>query len=295
MTIAEQKKISLIDYLGSLGYKPEHTRKSGNEIWYLSPLRKEKTASFKVTITANTWYDFGLSKGGSIIDFVSHYYNLSIADSLKLLNSKEINPTPYSLGDIPAFNRSGSAELRSIKELKNPHLVSYLEERHINIRIASKYVKEIYYKRNEKNLYTVGMKNDSGGYEVRTKVFKGCILSKDITSILGNFDTVSIFEGFIDFLSMLTIQNIDALKSDLIILHSTSMIKKAIHKISSREYRKVYAFLDNDEAGNIALSELEKINGSAIKDMRFLYPEHNDINDKLRLTNSDFHKTERSS
>ena len=64
MNIQEVKNIRIADYLQSLGYTPE--KQQGNSLWYKSPLREEKDASFKVNTELNRWYDFGLGKGGNI-------------------------------------------------------------------------------------------------------------------------------------------------------------------------------------------------------------------------------------
>lgn len=287
MTSEEYKKISLIDYLGNLGILPDHTRKSGNEIWYLSPFRKEKTPSFKITVDKNTWYDFGADLGGSIIDFVRHFYKLSVGEAFKHLNDHETKPMPLLLKNIPSYEKTNRIEIRSVKVLKNPALIAYVNSRFIDIQIARKYINEIYYRRGERNFFTVGMENDSKGYEVRTKFFKGSILTKDITSIVRGFNTVSIFEGFIDFLSLLTILKKDTLKSDVIILHSVAIVKRAKPIIDSNKYQKIYAFLDNDPAGNKALLELGKIENVEVKDMRYLYTGYNDINDRLKSNQSD--------
>ena len=46
MNIQEVKNIRIADYLQSLGYTP--VKQQGNSLWYKSPLREEKDASFKV-------------------------------------------------------------------------------------------------------------------------------------------------------------------------------------------------------------------------------------------------------
>jgi hypothetical protein len=66
-TCARAKEVDLVDYLFSLGYRPTKIR--NNDYWYLSPLRHESKASFKINRKLNAWYDFGLGKGGDLIDF----------------------------------------------------------------------------------------------------------------------------------------------------------------------------------------------------------------------------------
>lgn len=67
LTIEELRQRDLIEYLSKLGFEPVKIR--GFNYWYLSPLRNEKTPSFKVNTKLNRWYDLGLAKGGNIIDF----------------------------------------------------------------------------------------------------------------------------------------------------------------------------------------------------------------------------------
>lgn len=72
MNIQEVKNIRIADYLQSLGYTP--VKQQGNSLWYKSPLREEKDASFKVNTELNRWYDFGLGKGGNIIALAEELY-----------------------------------------------------------------------------------------------------------------------------------------------------------------------------------------------------------------------------
>ena len=54
-TINEQ--IRMIDYLAQKNIYPINSKR--NIFWFLSPFRNEKTASFKVDISTNRFYDFG--------------------------------------------------------------------------------------------------------------------------------------------------------------------------------------------------------------------------------------------
>jgi DNA primase len=77
-SIKDAKQIDLIEYLNKLWHKPSKIR--NNDYWYLSPLRDEQTASFKVNKSLNCWFDFGLGEGGSIIDFGIKYFNCSVKE-----------------------------------------------------------------------------------------------------------------------------------------------------------------------------------------------------------------------
>ena len=72
MNIKEAKQIRLVEYLRIIGHSPVNAR--GCQYWYLSPLREERTPSFKVNDKLNEWYDLGLSAGGDIIELGKHLY-----------------------------------------------------------------------------------------------------------------------------------------------------------------------------------------------------------------------------
>lgn len=80
----EAKQIDLVEYLSTLGFSPAKIR--GNDYWYLSPLREEKTPSFKIDRKINCWYDHAFGKGGNIIDFGMYYFNCTDAEFIKNLN-----------------------------------------------------------------------------------------------------------------------------------------------------------------------------------------------------------------
>ncbi len=62
------KNIPIVDYLHACGIQP--VKKYGSYALYNAPYREDHNASMKVDFTRNLWYDFGLGKGGSIIDLV---------------------------------------------------------------------------------------------------------------------------------------------------------------------------------------------------------------------------------
>ena len=72
MTIAEAKQLRIVDYLASLGYHPQSV--ISKQYWYLSPLRDERTPSFKVNDRLNEWYDFGAATGGDLVELGKYLY-----------------------------------------------------------------------------------------------------------------------------------------------------------------------------------------------------------------------------
>jgi DNA primase len=271
MNSLQAKQIKITDYLNIEAAKVEFFIKSP-----FNPT--EKTPSFKINTQKNIWYDFARGEGGNILDLVMQLNNCNLSQALELLENKSFS---FSQAKAPVINQppKSTPKIIKIKELENKALLDYLQKRKINIDIAKKYLKEIYYKQNDKNYFALAFENDSKAYEVRNAYFKGCIGTKDITTIkTPQAKELSIFEGFIDFLSALTHFKIDRFKSDVIILNSVANKSKIEDLLYSNLYNKIYLFLDNDKAGNETKQEFYKINRNCI-DCSNIYTNHKDFND----------------
>ncbi len=256
--------------------------RKGTRLWYLSPLRQEHTASFKVETTLNCWYDFGLGKGGNIIDLASdlfqstdlRYLMSCIADRCALPSVQTVASTSFQ-----RHSASGFQDI-SVVPLGNRALVAYLQERGIPALIAVANCQQVHYSCNGKRYYAVAFANQSGGYEIRNRYFKGCIAPKDISIRKvrdGPSTECAVFEGFIDYLSALTLGIING--ADAIILNSVCNVNKAISVI--KDYTVINCYLDNDNAGKTALAELISIYGSTVIDRSTLYSGFNDLNEYL--------------
>ncbi|HRP37960.1 MAG TPA: CHC2 zinc finger domain-containing protein [Candidatus Dojkabacteria bacterium] len=169
LSIAKAKAMDMVDYLSRLGYKPSKIR--NDDYWYLSPLRDEKTPSFKVNRKLNRWYDHGLGKGGNLIDFAILHQNCTIGEFLQKLNGD------FSFHQ-PVFHQSEQLKTKKILNILQDYsigsfaLLRYLEQRRIPIDIADQFCREVRYELNNKIYYGIGFKNDSGGYEIRNPYFK---------------------------------------------------------------------------------------------------------------------------
>lgn len=262
MTIEESKNIKLADYLHSLGYNP--VKQQGSSLWYKSPFREEKEPSFKVNPDRNLWYDFGLGKGGNIIALAQELYaSDSVPYLLDRIAQQALHARPVSFSFRQQSPTQPSFQQLEVVLLSSPALYSYLQERGINTELAKRECKEVRFVNNGKQFFAVGFPNASGGYEVRNKYFKGCIAPKDITYIRQAEEpreTCYMFEGFMDYLSFLTLRqkscptypNLD--KQDYIILNSVSNLSKALYPLGN--YEHIHCFFDNDAAGMKAVQEL---------------------------------------
>lgn len=277
--LKEIKSIPLATFMSQLGYFPVKTQ--GYRLWYKSPLRQEHTASFKVQADINCWYDFGIGKGGNIIDLAAEIYHSNdlrylmdcIARCVSVPSSQAVASFSPQRHSAPSFTDI------EVVPLRHHALVAYLQERGIPAQIAAEHCKQIHYSCRGKRYYAVGFANESGGYETRNKYFKGCIAPKDISLRRirdGPTTDVAVFEGFIDYLSALILGIIQDM--DAIILNSVSNVDKAIPYL--RDYSTIHCYLDNDNAGRNTLSVFAKQFGNVI-DRSTLYSQFNDLNDYL--------------
>jgi len=280
-SVKEVREIDLVDYLSRIGYEPEKI--SGVDYWYLSPLRIENTASFKVNRKLNRWYDHGIGKGGNLIDFGILYYGCSVADLLDRVASnfsfhKPSNRLPSQLSIEPKLTIIGNYPVSSIS------LLRYLEQRAIPAALADQFCRELRYDVNGKKCYGIGFKNDSGGYEIRNPYFKASSSPKDITTFSNGTNEVAVFEGFIDFLSFLVIYKMRGdYDTDFTVLNSISFFERA------RPFMEVHStiklFFDRDTAGK-NVSRYALLLSEKYRDESSLYADYKDLNDWLIKTSS---------
>lgn len=280
-SIAEAKKISIVSYLSSIDIFP--VKEKQTEAWYLSPLHEEATPSFKVDLQKNLWYDHGIGEGGTIIDICIKLQKCSVTEACKILTGETNNLVSFSPAPLQNSKKEDEVcfEIKKVADLQNKALIEYLSYRKINIDIAKMYLKEIYFKKvgTAGNLFALAFENDIGGYETRNSLFKGNIGGKSITTIPGKSgQNVAIFEGFMDFLSILTHYKADAVQDDVIIMNSLSLQQQTID--AAKEYAGVKYFLDNDVAGKKALADMVGQTGG--KNGSVLYDGYKDANDWLQ-------------
>ena len=286
MNIKKIKQIKLQDFLASMGCKP--VKQYGVNFMYLSPLRTEKHASFKVNTEINQWYDFGIGRGGNIIALAELLYNSS--DVSYLIHQIERNAPSSVSGSLPTvkpITPQNSFEHLQVLPITHPALIKYLEERCIDVETARTVCKELHFDTRGKHYFGIGFPNIAGGYEIRNPFFKGCIAPKDISHFYAEEPkkVCFVFEGFMDFLSFMTLrkfknpQQTGLSLQDYLVLNSVTNIHKTAKRLS--RYDSVQCFLDNDEAGRNAYLQLSKELGKSITDASTLYNGFKDLNEYL--------------
>lgn len=277
-TIQDIKRIPIRDYLAQRGISPK--QENSRYGFYLSPLRDERDASFKVDYSQNVWYDFGLGRGGSIVDLVMEVEKCNFQQAVERLRNNNISAS--NLVTSPTLNTLESGlKVSDDHPLRHPALISYLDSRAVDTTIAKKFCREVRYSVGGRNYFAIGFRNDYGGWELRSERFKGCSTPKHITTIDNGSDKALTFEGFIDFLSYLTIKRNDSPTCNIAVLNSVANAQKAVPFLA--RHRSIYTFLDNDDAGRKALAEIERLcPQSKVINQSDFYRGHKDLNDYLR-------------
>lgn len=316
MNTDQAKKLEMPDILAKLGHTPVKQIRGGRELWYSSPFRDEKDASFHTSIGRNgnwIWKDFG-DNGGNVLDFAMRHLNTSsISDALAFLDSlyqpnlfQQRNSAAFSFHQQPhrgaVENFSEDSQLKFLKAvpIERKTIINYLvRERSIPLDLAKNYLLEIHYHNYAKNsdYYAFGMKNQSNGYEIRVASsqypFKSALIVRDITLLKGtdiNNQQVSIFEGMVDFLSLLVLKGVSALPGDAIIMHSLSSYKHAVETISKANYDSILTYLDNDKPGLEGTEKFIKDFSSKVIPQNHTFSAYNDLNDALCAKHKGIHR-----
>jgi 5S rRNA maturation endonuclease (ribonuclease M5) len=285
MTCQQAREIPIVELLKYCHIHPQHVR--GQDHWYLSPFREEKTPSFKVNAKLNLYYDHGNGQGGDIIDLGRALFRCDTKALLEKLDSgffsfqpqhfKEIGSHIHR--DVTQTSDQPAIQITCIKVLgNNPAISRYLESRHIDPDIAKSYCREVYYQVGDKNYFATGFENRSGGYELRSEYFKGSSSPKDITHIERGHKSVCVVEGFMDFLSLLTLRKPEPVRSDFVVLNSVNMAERSLDVL--RNYRTVFVYPDHDAAGNRLLEKFEYAGINCV-DASGIYQNYKDLNQML--------------
>ncbi len=283
MNIDGIRKIPLADFLAWLGHEP--CRRSRNELWYRAPYRGERTPSFRVNVAKQLWYDFGLGKGGDIFTLAGEFIQSDdfmaqarfIAETANVPIEKRAMPVFCPKPSEPAF------EDVEVAPLRHSVLTEYLSERGIPEEVARRHCCRINYKAHRKRYFAVGFPNMEGGYELRSRYFKGCVPPKSISLVMvedAPSEVCCVFEGFMDFLSAVTLGT--AKGCDCLVLNSVANVEKAMKHIDG--YGRIDCFLDRDDAGRRTLELLRKRYGERIEDRSALYNGCKDLNEFLQQT-----------
>lgn len=296
---ADQAKTIPVDrYLECQGIRPTNSRKGGKELWYLSPIRSDdKNPSFKVDTILNCWFDYGVNLGGNTLDLAIKLLNDStVSEALRHLEATRLygsyhpKQTPLAEKKERKWNISESKtetnaafELLDEKPLQHPALLQYLEKRGINLDVARKYLSQIDFKQplSLSRYFALGFPAGDG-HEARNALFKGFVGSRKDIALLSNPTSplLLVFEGFMDFLTYLTIKGLDEAPGTVIVLNSGNLRDRALLHMRDERFTEVQLFLDNDPMGDGTVKVFQEcFEAGRLHDMRSHYAGFSDLNE----------------
>ena len=295
MDIQTAKQIRLEEFLHSLGYNP--VKRQGINLWYKSPFREETEASFKVNTERNQWYDFALGKGRQ------HHRtgfaplcNGQRAVSFETHRGTGTARAPYLFLFSQAVLYGAEFPAVGNRAAIFPCLARLFAGKGYQSGTGEKRMQGSTVSHNGKRYFAIAFPNISGGYEIRNRYFKGCIAPKEISHIRQSGEqrnTCYVFEGFMDYLSFLTLrlescpQCPDFDRQDYMVLNSVANVPKALYPLGS--YERIHCFFDNDRAGMEALQQIRKEYDSTrhIRDASQIYCGCKDLNEYLQKRMAD--------
>lgn len=277
MNCSQAQKIPIRKILESFFLFPG--KEYSNNAFYYALNRDEKTPSLYVDFTKNFAFDFGTGKKYDGVSIVQEIKKCSISDALKYLEEFYISNEKLIKSSLKEDEKNYNI-IKVYDEIFHPALLEYLNER--KVLNQKKFLKEIHFEmknsaNKKKKYFALGFQNNSGGYDIRNKFWKGCLGKKDLTLIENNGVVLKVFEGFFDFLSYKTVAEFPKNENeDYLVLNSISMINFA--DVLFENYHKIELFLDNDSVGNSATNAIKKKFPFA-EDKRDLYRNFKDLNE----------------
>jgi Toprim-like/CHC2 zinc finger len=290
MRADQARQISIPLFLERAGHKPAKSHKGGRELWYTSPLRDERTPSFKVDTVLNLWFDHGLDRGGNIIDLVVEMRRVTVKEALAILGSGYTGSTP-SARPLPENDgapagekeKDWSFEVLGLTVPEHPALLKYFAARCIDTGIGKQHLFEVRFRRAGALKTYFGLGFPSGaGFDVRNSLFKGFVGKGKNFSKLNFTDrgTVAVFEGAFDYLTWLTMRGLTEPDCAVIVLHSIVFKRAALDAITEQGFGRVLLFLDHDAGGRACTRYFEQELGNRnVVDRSSEYAGYKDLNE----------------
>ncbi|GJH40085.1 hypothetical protein RCZ04_06350 [Capnocytophaga sp. HP1101] len=282
-------------YLERLG-RVKFDRQRGQDYYFL-------TDSEKFSVNEKGYYDFKAGKGGQIfkavmelekktwkeaVEFLKDFSNTTISQSAKNKNAenKIATSTQHNI------EKSSRTTITQLAIPNNDKLLEYFAGRGISKEILQQYAQQVHYRNNDgKNYFGIGLRNQSGGYDVRNPYIKAKVGASDISIISGTRNETVVFEGMTDMFSYLQMAKDNGKPNDrtLVVLNSITNTGTFIEQFKNYT-GKIHLFLDGDKAGNDATQNiLNSLKNSVDERGRYGIGkgEINDLNDfHLKVFNS---------
>lgn len=263
--ITEIKKVfSTLDYFFELqekGLLIYEGQKEGKHIF-----REYYKESPSISLNeAGYWYDWENKEKGSVIEAVIKFERYKNWLEAALYLKGEMNH--FKSVEQEAKNEKKKVLDEGKVVFKN--YTEYYEKAYgIPPDLVKRHLSQVRYELpNGKVCYGVGMKNQSGGYELTNGKFVSNVGKQDITTLTYDNENKNllIFNYTEDYLLYLAKQGVDRTREDVIILNGENQLEKAKELLKDKNYEKVVYITDNqifdpkELSSNSYLLSLEKI------------------------------------
>jgi hypothetical protein len=234
---------------GYLKYEGVH----GKE--YFFGFLDQRTGSIAVDDRSNVWYDHAAGLGGDIFRAVQVFENKTFVESVERLS--RAFPVKSFIQKRPSEERQ-KIVVEKDSEVSHDALVNYIRGRGIELEDIKTFAKEVHWRNKGKRYFAVGFPNESGGWVLRSSIFKGNILGGGISiQVLGTVKSIKVFEGWFDFLSYLKLSG--AMNFKGIILNSTANFSLRLMLDILKESQIIDLYLDNDATGEAFTNTFVKV------------------------------------
>ncbi|WP_314278404.1 DUF5712 family protein [Capnocytophaga sputigena] len=263
--IAEIKKVfPTLDYFFELqekGLLIYEGQKEGKHIF-----REYYKESPSISLNeAGYWYDWENKEKGSVIEAVIKFERYKNWLEAALYLKGEMNH--FKSVEQEAKNEKKKVLDEGKVVFKN--YTEYYEKAYgIPPDLVKRHLSQVRYELpNGKVCYGIGMKNQSGGYELTNGKFVSNVGKQDITTLTYDNENKNllIFNYTEDYLQYLAKQGVDRTREDVIILNGENQLEKAKELLKDKNYEKVVYITDNqifdpkELSLNSYLLSLEKI------------------------------------
>ena len=253
-----KEKIPLLDYLFELqdkGLLIYEGKKEGKHLF--REYFKDKAT---IEIDENGfWHDTEDKKKGKLLEAVMKFEGYNWLESALYLKEKldEIKQAQKAAEDL----RKKVVEERGV--VFRNYVDYYRDKFDIPEELVKQHLVQVKYELpNGKTYYGVGMKNNSGGYELTNGKYNSKVGAQDITTVSYENENknVLIFNHTEDYLKYLSKQQVDRTREDVIILNEEKNWEKAKALIQKKGYEKTIYITDGQNIeNNKALLEKENI------------------------------------
>lgn len=221
----------------------------------LARLGRKASPTFSINETLGVWYDHSTHQGGDVIDFgVRQWPELSReAVCHKLLAAMQTEPAQPRTHQRRRRQKWPYLRIEKTAELGTTESITFYLQKLGLWETAQRQLSEVHYfltdeKGLRKSFCAPGHRNESGGWEIRNKYFKGCIGAKGLTHYAGDQRKLSVFQHYFDYLAW-NFEYPEAADS-IIVLNNPALLQSAT-RVALR-YSDITLYFNHDAAGGLA-------------------------------------------